>query len=237
MPTINYKVVVEPEKVNPELWKYIKGRVIPDKPFRLVSATTVLRPYGDSGGLVHSAWDYGMQGIDYRDAWGSEADAGTLCHKMIEHDIHGKPEPVWGNYSDDIIFKAQRSYEAYKQWTSQVNLTLGDTENSLISMEWLFGGTYDVGEVNGEPAILDFKTGKGPFSNHLCQIAGAYSILRNENYPMEAKPKWFYLLRISKDDGSIHHHQWPSELAEVAEAQFKYLRILYETDKILNKKL
>ena len=237
MPTFAYKLVVEPELVDPALWKHVKHRITEGKPFRLVSTTTVTRNYGDSGGLIHSAWDLGFQGKDYREEWASEADAGTLCHKMIEHDIHNKPEPDWVNYSDEIIFKAKRAYEAYERWKKQVNLSMNMTETPLMSKEWLFGGTIDLAGIDGDNYILDFKTGKGPFTNHLVQIAGAYSLLWKENNPGVPLTGGYHILRISKDDGSIHHHQWTPEAAEVAEVQFKYLRILYETDKILNKKL
>ena len=57
---------------------------------RVPGVTTITGRFKESGGLIHWAWDLGMQGINYRDARDKAADAGTLGHDMIEAFIKGQ---------------------------------------------------------------------------------------------------------------------------------------------------
>ena len=56
---------------------------------RVPSVTTIISRFKESGGLVHWAWNLGMQNIDYRQIRDSAADAGSLAHAMLEETSQG----------------------------------------------------------------------------------------------------------------------------------------------------
>lgn len=56
---------------------------------RVPSVTTIISRFKESGGLVHWAWQLGIDGKDYRKVRDEAADAGTLAHALLECDHKG----------------------------------------------------------------------------------------------------------------------------------------------------
>lgn len=199
---------------------------------RVPGVTTIIGRFKESGGLIHWAWNLGMEGKDYRAERDKAADAGTLAHAMIEAFIQGQdPGAVEGEES--LLEKARQGYQAFRLWLGQTRIEIKETEMALVSEEHRFGGTPDaVGcTPNGEYVLLDWKTSNRIYADYLIQLA-AYQLLWEESHSM-LPLKTFHLLRFGKEFADFHHHSWPREALEVATEAFLHMRALYDMDKRL----
>jgi hypothetical protein len=194
--------------------------------------TTILSRFKESGALMFWAWKQGTEGKDFRETSKAAADAGTLAHDMVEHDIYGQPFDLTP-YSEEIIEKATGAFRAYKEWKEQTNLRIAEAEMPLVSRVHRFGGTLDAIFVSDRLALGDWKTSGGIYADYLLQLA-AYQILWEENFPSRPIEAGHHLLRFSKqqdvsDPVSFSHHYW-SQL-DVAKEQFLHLLAAYKLDK------
>jgi hypothetical protein len=199
---------------------------------KVPGVTTILARFKDSGALIYWAWNQGREGKDFRETKQAAADAGTLAHDMVEHDIYGQPFDT-SKYDPEIVKKAQGAFDAYQEWKRQTNLTIAEAEMPLVSRAHRFGGTLDAIIVQDRLALGDWKTSNGIYADYLLQLA-AYDILWHENFPDRQLTGGFHLLRFSKqqDDSdpiSFSHHYW-SQL-DVAKEQFLHLLAAYKLDK------
>lgn len=199
---------------------------------KVPGVTTILSRFKESGALMWWAWDQGRQGLDYRASKQAAADAGTLAHDMVEHDIYGQGFDTNG-YDPETVQKASGAYAAYREWKDQTELQIAEAEVPLLSRTYLFGGTLDAIFIKGKLALGDWKTSNGIYADYLLQLA-AYEILWKENFPDRPISGGFHLLRFSKqhdpsDPISFSHHYW-SQL-DVAKEQFLHLLAAYKLDK------
>jgi hypothetical protein len=194
--------------------------------------TTIISRFKVTGALIHWAWTQGKEGKDYRETKQAAADAGTLAHTMVEHDIYGQTFDETG-INPEILTAAKGAYEAYKEWKGQTNLKIAEAEMPLVSRTFRYGGTLDAIIVGGKLSLGDWKTSNGIYADYLLQLA-AYDILWCENFPDKKLEGGFHLLRFSKqqnpgDPISFSHHYW-SQL-DVAKEQFLLLLAAYKLDK------
>lgn len=199
---------------------------------RLPSVTTVLSRFKESGGLIHWAWDLGMQGKDYRDVRDAAADAGTCAHDMVECFIRGRefnPQP----YQWDILEPAQNAYGAFRRWAEQSNLLPDRTEVQLVSKQFLYGGTLDAVTLGDELHLLDWKSSNSVYPDYLMQLA-AYGQLWNEAYP-DQPVRGYDLVRFSKTKGDFAHYSFVDLSRELE--QFLRYRICFDADKELKKRV
>ncbi len=201
---------------------------------RVPGVTTVLGNRKQAGGLIHWAWDLGKQGLDYRKVRDDAADAGTLAHLMVECDIRGRSMPGEDGYPPETYKKARNAFEAYLEWVKQSNLMPAETELSLVSEVYGFGGTLDAMLIGDKLCLGDWKTSNGIYVEYLAQLA-AYGQLWSEHYP--SRPiHGYHLIRFSKgDDCDFSHHYW-SDL-EDAWKLFYHLLQCYELDKVLKRRV
>jgi len=201
---------------------------------RVPGTTTIVGRFKESGGLIHWAWNLGMEGKNYRDERDKAADAGTLAHEMIEILVAGgDPSTVEG--SEEQMPKAVQALDAFRLWLETTKIEIIEQEMVLVSEQHRFGGTPDaVGQTpSGEYVLLDWKTSNRIYQDYLLQIA-AYRLLWQEAHP--DKPlAHCHLLRIGKEYADFHHHSWPSEAIDVALEQFLLFLEAYERDKKLKK--
>ena len=200
---------------------------------RVPSVTTILGRFKESGGLINWAWTQGRDGLDYHQTRNAAADAGTLAHAMIEATIRRKPFPVEIEYPPDMWKKAISSFGAFEEWSQQTQLTPLETEVSMTCRCHRFGGTLDAMMICDRLALGDWKTGSGPYTDHLCQLA-AYNHLWIVNYPDRPIRGGHYLLRFSAE-GDFHHHFWAN--LDKAWRQFELLREAYDLDAELKARL
>lgn len=195
---------------------------------RVPSVTTILGRFKESGGLIHWAWQLGMEGRDYRAERDNSASAGTMAHAAVEAWIKGRMFSWDG--PPEIVKRAQTSFGAFQKWSSQTHLRVTHTEIPLVSAQYEFGGTFDAIVVDEKRAMCDWKTSNAVYPEYLVQIA-AYTKLWEEHFPEDPIEGGYHLLRFDKTYGDFRHSWW-SEL-DAAWNAFLHLRELYELDKEL----
>lgn len=201
---------------------------------KIPGVTTIISRFKESGGLIHWAWKQGADGLDYRETKQKAADAGTCAHDMFEcWKLKKKFDP--SGYDAQIVVKARGAYSAFLEWAEQTKLEIDQTELSLISKKYRYGGTLDAMLVNGKRSLGDYKTSNAIYIDYLIQ-GGAYNNLWNENYPDDVVTGGFHLLRFSKqehpdDPVSFAHHYWSD--VKLATEQFLLLRKAFDNDKRL----
>lgn len=196
------------------------------------SVTTILSRFKDSGGLMHWAWQQGMEGKDYRETRDKAATAGICAHAMVEAHIRGKPFDA-GPYDGETLAKALRSFGAFEEWAKSSQLKPAHTECSMVSEKYRFGGTLDTILIHGKLAIGDWKTSNGIYPDMLCQVA-AYGKLWEENHPDEPITGGYHIIRFDKTYGDFNHHWYP-ELDD-GWKYFQLMRDAYDIDKRLRKR-
>src|SRR5439155_24146959 len=129
--------------------------------------------FKESGGLVHWAWQLGIDGIDYRAARDSAGEAGSICHGWIEQHIHGDPLiDVPLPDAPELQQQAYQGYSAFCDWAESVQLEVLATEIPLVSEKYKFGGTPDaLALVAGKPKLLDWKTSNAAYLEYVVQLA------------------------------------------------------------------
>jgi len=201
---------------------------------RIPSVTTVLSniKIGGIEPLLSWANRCGQDGIHHREAASKAADAGTCAHDMIECDVRGiefDPSP----YEYEALDTALPCYHAFQEWRAQSNLQLIQSEVSLVSEKYGYGGTFDALSINGKRSVGDWKTAKGVYPDNLIQLA-AYRQLWEENYPDYPIEGGLYILRISKqaEAGDPVHfaHHWWSDL-DIAWQAFEHMLELHRLQK------
>jgi len=190
---------------------------------RIPGASTVAKLISESDGLIHWAWQQGIDGLDYRESRDKAASAGTMVHAAAEAWKRREPYSFVGEAG--LIQKAQAGYRAFLEWTHQTKLTIEETELSLISERWQFGGTFDATLIGDRRVMADYKTAASLFPEHLLQIA-AYGVLWDENFPDKPITGGYYCLRFSRDYGDFSAH-WFGELDDARRA-FLCCRELYD---------
>ena len=202
---------------------------------RVPGTTTIIGRFKESGGLMHWAWQCGMDGLNINDVRDDAADAGTCCHEMIDDHLHRRDHV--STFPEAVVNKAGHAFLAYLEWAEQSKLEVVAAEQSLVSEKYQFGGTFDAVLAGGTLRLLDYKTSSGIYQDMLIQVAGGYSLLWQEHYP--DKPlQGMDLLRISKpksddDPVSFEHRHWSAEIFPIAQRQFILFREAYDLDKRL----
>jgi hypothetical protein len=201
---------------------------------RVPGVTTVIGNLGWSkGGLMHWAWEQGINGLDYRDSRDKAADTGTIAHAMVEHEVKGEKfdwpslgQSMGGNAEQ--IKQAENAFTAFCEWKELVKFKLLFAEHLLVSEKHQFGGQIDIAAIQSKRAIIDIKTSNAIYADHKIQIA-AYGELWNEHYPTEPIEA-YYVLQLGKD-GSFTYYYYP-DLSNHFRA-FLLLRELHDLKKIL----
>lgn len=202
---------------------------------RVPSVTTILSRFKDAGGLIHWAWQIGTEGKDYREERDKAADAGTLAHAAVEARIRGNSvEAVFSVAVDGVREAGQRAFAAFEEWATQTNLQVTQTEVSMISEKYRYGGTMDALLISGKRSVGDWKSSNALYPEYLVQVA-AYGVLWEENHPDEPITGGYHLLRFDKTHGDFTHKWW-GEL-ESAKKAFLLMRELYELDKELKQRI
>jgi hypothetical protein len=175
-----------------------------------------------------------VEDFHYRTKRDKAADAGTCAHDMVECFIRGQEFDA-EKYPHAILEMARPAFDAFLEWADQTQLRVVETEVSLVSERYRFGGTRDAMLVRGKRALGDWKTSNRIYPEYLFQLA-AYGLLDEEQG--NAIDGGFHLLRFSKqerpdDPVNFVHHYW-SQL-DVARDAFLAMRELYDVMKRLEK--
>lgn len=192
---------------------------------RLPGTTTIIGRFKESEFLIKWAWEQGCAGLNYRRTRDSAADSGTVTHELVDAHIHNR-KPEIDLYPKDIVAKGRVGFAGFLKWKDEFHVDYVETEMQLVSEEFQFGGTPDaIGRIDGKLCMIDWKTSKRVYPDHLLQLA-AYKILWDENRDEEIDGP-FHLLRFDKESGGFEHHHWAlGDLDEAREA-FVHMRALY----------
>ena len=186
------------------------------------------------GPLMYWSWKEGKEGRDFRQTRDSAADAGTLCHAMIEHDIKNLPSVDTSKYAPELIEKAETGFLNYLEWKQGVRLVLKTMEVPLISEVHQYGTTVDVvADANGKTCFVECKTSNDIYTDFLIQLA-AQKAAWDENYP-DDPIRGCHILKVHKENASFAHYYF-GELPGCFDA-FLCLRKLHDFKKALERLL
>jgi hypothetical protein len=149
---------------------------------RVPSVTTVLDAVLAKPALTRWANGLGLQGIRLEDYMSRTADIGTAAHELCIAHLAGREPKLDPALSPEQVASAQRLYRRFHdEFLSRHDLQPVLLEEHMVSEELCYGGTLDVlGFLDGDLAVVDFKTGKGIYDEHFHQTA-AYVHLAHEN--------------------------------------------------------
>ena len=155
--------------------------------------------------LIKWANNLGLQGIDSSAYVDETAKVGTLAHQMIQEYLGG---PEWDRsaYDAEQVDLAENAVLSFHEWERQTGhrMETEDIELPLVSELNRYGGTIDwYGIIEGQYWLVDIKTSKSLWPEHVFQVA-AYNMLLFENgYPVDG----VRLLRVGRtpDEGFDDH--------------------------------
>ena len=192
------------------IYKHSDGKRVP-------GVTTIIG--GNLGwktrGLMYWAVNEVKKGNDPFKVRDQAADIGTITHALIEGHLTGEVMIDELEYAPKDFEKAEGAFMAYLEWENKHEPVVVATEVPLVSDEYRYGGTLDlVAKIDGVLTLVDFKTSKAMYPDHIIQLA-AYQELWRETHDGEVLAP--SLLRISKDDGSIDYHS-PDRFTKIDKA-------------------
>ena len=162
---------------------------------RVPSVTTILGVLGKPA-LIHWAWKMGCDGLDYREVRDDAASVGTLAHYLIMCHLKGI-EPDASEYSEQDVNRAENCLIKYWDWEKGHKIEPILVETPLVSEEFGYGGTIDFfGNIDGQPTLVDHKTGKAIYDDFFFQLAAYEQLLAEAGYNWEVTK----ILRIGRDE-------------------------------------
>ena len=164
---------------------------------RIPSVTTVLGILAKPA-LIQWAWELGTKGIDYKAVRDQAGDIGTLAHALIIADLKGDKFDT-SEYSAQDIQKAENCLIKYWDWAKVNPIKSILLETPLISEVYQFGGTVDCfaeRQDTKELVLIDFKTGKAIYPEHLYQLSAYEQLLKEADFRFDQT----MILRIGRDE-------------------------------------
>lgn len=151
-----------------------------NKDGKLLPGVTTILGVLNKPALVSWANNLGLAGINVREYVDTLALVGTIGHEMVC--CHNRGVNFDGSiYPDELVDKAENCYLSYLQWEKQHKVEPILCEAALVSELYGYGGTIDMlAKVDGINTLLDYKTGKANYPEHVYQVA-AYRQLAEEN--------------------------------------------------------
>jgi len=174
---------------------------------RLRSVTTIISSELGWNKMPLIAWytKLAMQGQDPYVELQTAGRIGTLTHEMVEANIlstMGEPEKKidLDKYSTSEKAQARIAYKSYCLWHEDIkdHIEFLQTEVSLVSEKYQFGGTFDaIARIDGKNYLVDFKTSNAIYQEYVIQLA-AYRQLWSEH--SDLKIHGGIILKLSKDE-------------------------------------
>jgi len=191
---------------------------------RVPSVTTIIGNLGwNKNALIAWAKNTAAEGNDPDKIRDEAADIGTLTHKMVEDHIKGLTTNTFMNSQSDIE-KASVGYNAFLMWEEANSPTYLESEVKLVSNLYNYGGTIDlVVELNGKKGILDIKTSKGIYPDHILQLA-AY---RNMYAEVSEKVSFCSIIKLDKVNGGFEYHDISGDRLDYAFEAFLHCLALH----------
>jgi hypothetical protein len=147
--------------------------------------------------LIKWANDLGLQGIDSTTYVDELAEIGILAHRMVQDDLAGR-ETDFSSFSADQRDMAENALISFYKWQEENTFEYIGDEVQVVSELHHVGGTLDLyGILNGKHAVLDIKTSRQIYSEHMTQVVAYAEMARENGYRVED----VRILRIGRDEG------------------------------------
>ena len=196
---------------------------------RVPSVTTILGILNKPA-LLQWAWQCGIDGLDYKEVRDNAADIGTLAHYMIMCHLREETPDV-SEYSKADIDKAENCLLSYFEWEKGKKIEPIFTETPLISEQYQYGGTIDFfGKIDGQPTLLDFKTGKALYPEYFYQLSAYEQLLAEAGRLIEVTR----ILRIGRNEDEGFEERSIGKLDKQWEL-FLPCKKIYELQKEIRK--
>lgn len=201
---------------------------------RVPGVTTITGELGWSKRvLINWANRMGLEGMDAAKYVDDKADIGTLAHLMVTNQLQGIKTST-DDYSKNQIKAAKNSVKSFEAWASDKKIEPILIEKPLVSDKFNFGGTMDIyAKIDGDLTLLDLKTGKGIYDEHLIQVGGGYAILADEHKYDTDK---IMILNIPRADSERFAKHIIENVSECVDVFLNCLKI-YQMHKIIKKEL
>lgn len=198
---------------------------------RVVGVTTVIGILNKPA-LMHWAWQLGVKQIDYKKFVDEKAAQGTLAHAMILAHLWGQKVDT-ADYSKNQIDAAENAFLSYLEWEKGKKIEPMIVEHPMTSSEWMYGGTPDFfGMIDGIPTLLDYKTSKALYDEHIIQVAAYARLIEEAGHEV----KDWKILRIGRDeDEGFEVRDIKKAQLDVAWEIFRHCLGIYEAKKALTK--
>ena len=207
-------------------YKAVDGAVVP-------GVTTVLGVIAKPQ-LVKWANNLGLQGIDSSAYVDETAKVGTLAHQMIQEYLGG---PRWDRaaYDADQIDLAENAIISFFQWEKETGnkMETAEIELPLVSEKMRVGGTIDwYGDINGKKWLVDIKTSKALYSEHVFQVSAYAAMLEEAGYTVDG----VRLLRVGRtEDEGFDDHIIGTAALKLGLKVFKAALDLYQAKQAFEK--
>jgi hypothetical protein len=141
-------------------------------------------------------------------------DAARKAHAVIR-DTAGDVGTLVHDYAKDLMAdkvvrerkalpeQGVRAIAALHAWKQQHKIEPIAIERRVFSRQFMYAGTCDFfGAIDGNLAVLDFKTGNGVYDEAWYQMAGYHVALREE-LPLGNRPMQHWLVHLNKNTGEF----------------------------------
>lgn len=200
---------------------------------RVPGVTTITSELGwNTRVLIDWANRMGLEGTDTKVYVDDKADIGTLAHLIITNQLQGIHTNM-DDYSKNQIVAALNSVKSFDAWAKEHKIEPILIEEPMVSDEYGFGGTLDIyAKMDGKLDLIDLKTGKGIYDEHLIQVGGGYTILLHESKLVDN----IRILNIPRTKNEKFVDHVIENIPECIDVFLNCLKI-YQAHKIIRKEL
>jgi hypothetical protein len=197
---------------------------------KVPSVTTILGRYKNAIGLIIWSNKLGLEGKNYHTELNKAGDIGTDFHNLAELHIKGEHYEL---PDDPVVQECFNKFISWWEEFSKEELEIIFTEKSYCCRKYKFGGTADLlVKKKGEYILIDFKTSKAVYDDHLIQ-ASAYTYMIKEQDDIEIDK--FILARFGKESGDFQIVDFSKSDLNKGFQYFKVLRKAYDLDREVSK--
>lgn len=170
----------------------------------------------------------GLKGIDTLKYVDEKAKAGTLAHAMILADL-ADIHPDWKEYEPYVIDQAENSFRKWLDYKKRHDIKPIFTEKPMVSEKYRYGGILDLYcNLDGVPALVDFKTSKAIYEEMWYQVSAYHWMLIEAGLPVGE----CHILQIGRDETEGFNTQMRKNLETEFEIFKHALGIYYAKRKL-----
>ncbi len=135
--------------------------------------------------LLYWANQEGLKGIDTARQTDGLAQVGTLAHSLIQEHLTGSPVD-FGSYTPEQRSLADNAVNAYHAWEKGRTVETEKAEVPMVSEALMYGGTPDwFGKLDGRWVLLDFKTSRTIYDDHVFQLSAYWNLLVEQDFQVD----------------------------------------------------